>query len=299
MPLPGTQKRAALLFDRIFVVTEANRSIEEMAVPPQLTFGFADADRVYGQRFIKHLDARKHLLLKPDELSTDSPVERLLAQLDEEIERKAIRAGLRPRRPPPLVDQIASIAVTEAYAEFGIEVVPLFPDEQAFAASYGSGTAVAYQAALLNLPVVTEDAVPWDQVLAFREDPEALRKYRDLRLWIRSGITVDSLSEAVDIIAQKVDDYAWAIRKHGLETTLGAISAVLNWRPAAGAIVAASAAGAAGGPLWAALSGGLVITSEITAYVAKRMLDVQSVARGSHREVAILYDARRLAKRFE
>jgi hypothetical protein len=273
------------------LVTTLGRFADHETVPSELVFGFADADRLYARQLLRHLDSAPHLRIakRQERLTVNDPIVKLLAELARALDDHAI---LSP------VDRIACTALTEAYAKFGIDVIPIFPDQHAFSASFGSGPALAFQAALLNLPVVVEHALPWAQVLAFRADKEATRKYRDLRLWLRSGVSASTLSEAVDLIAQKVDDYTWAIRKHGLETRLGSFSSVLNWQSAGSAVVAASAAGAAGGPLWAALGGGLVLFSEISAYVVKRNLLARSISRGPHREVALLYDAQKRVEQF-
>jgi hypothetical protein len=165
--------------------------------------------------------------------------------------------------------------------EVGSPVIPL-------------GEQYAYQGVLNNIPVAVEEELSWGQVRQFRDGPEARRKYRDLHLWLSQGLHAESERHATDLIGQKLDDYRWAIGKHGLSTANEAISSLISLGtvvPAAGGVAAAAMHV---GPLWGALAGGVLAVSGAAAWVAKRLLALEDVKRGPHREVAYLYEIQTL-----
>ena len=131
---------------------------------------------------------------------------------------------------------------------------------------------------------------PGSKYLDFRSDPEAVRKYRDLRIWLRSGLEAQSAQHATDIIGQKIDDYQWAVKRHGFQTSLGAFKAIFDWKESKLTVAASAFAALTGGPIWAALAGGLGIAAQVGALLAERRLAAQDTIRGPNREVAILYD---------
>jgi hypothetical protein len=95
---------------------------------------------------------------------------------------------------------------------------------------------------------------------------------------------------AADIIGQKIEDNRWAIRRHGSQTSLGALKTIFDWKRSSFAIGASGAAAVIGGPVWAAIAGGLTMGVQAGAWVLERRIDEIDVGRGANREVAILYD---------
>lgn len=85
--------------------------------------------------------------------------------------------------------------------------------------------------------------------MEFRRDAEATGKYRDLRLWLQDGISGQSVAHATDIIDQKIDDYSWAIRKHGLSTVPGAVTYLFDWKKSAVMAPTTAAGNGRGWPL--------------------------------------------------
>lgn len=191
---------------------------------------------------------------------------------------------------PVVGDFFRSIA--SRLREMGANVIPSYATEDRFNKEFPDGHYLAYQAALESIPVVDNADLEWKQVLQVREDPSAVRKLRDLRLWLEVGVKAISVSEAQELIEQKIEDYTWALKKHGLKTTTGALSTLIDWKTPAGAAAAAVLA-APLGPIAAALAGGLVVAGKIAVWAVERRIDHQDAVRGAHREVALLYDLRR------
>jgi hypothetical protein len=153
-----------------------------------------------------------------------------------------------------------------------------------------AGNVIAYAAAIANLPIVATDDAAWDQIIEFRNDPDACGKYRDLRLWLQTGLKAESVQQATDIIAKKLEDYEWAITKHGLKSTIGNMKQIID-------LTATPPAGLAyllTGKVWAALmTGGLVIAAKVVLSVAEQRIDLSDVKRGKDSEIAILYDIKK------
>ena len=154
-------------------------------------------------------------------------------------QRKVIRLFMKGSHPKPgyTPQQVADVCrdsyvqtQVEAHRRAGFHVVPVYDHQRQFLMDFPSGGQTAYQAALANLPDVVEENATWDQILDFRKDKDAVRKYRALRLWLHDSLHARSLEEATDIICLKVEDYEWALRKHGFKTATGAISSILDWK---------------------------------------------------------------------
>lgn len=182
--------------------------------------------------------------------------------------------------------------LVEAYQRRGFDATPTYASHKLFYWDFDKGLKIAYDAALNNIPSISDTDVSWEQILEFRSDPDAKRKYRDLRYWLHYVLKAESVAQATDLLAQKIDDYEWAIRKHGFKTVLGAISQVFDWKQSAMTVAAAGMAGVIGGLVWSTVVSGGLIAGKFAASLAERKLDLSDVERSTNREVAILYDIR-------
>jgi len=260
-------KRDALLFDRVYARCTDPSSPPD--IPIELSFGLDSVeqslrsfDAAMGQ-----MAAQAFAGFSPDEMN------------------RAMGAS------PDDADTLGyDRELATQYAQAGIMGEWSYGSSGAFLRRFSEGEQRAYEGALSNIPLVLAESAAWDQILAFRADADAVAKYRDLRLWLRSGLKAESVQHAADIIGQKVDDYRWAIKRHGLQTSLGAFKTIFDWKESKLSLAATGLAAATGGPMWAALAGGLSVAVQIGAWVAERRLDARDVSRGANREVAILYD---------
>jgi hypothetical protein len=177
------------------------------------------------------------------------------------------------------------------YLRFGIMGEWAYSSKGIYLRRFTPGERTAYEGALNNLPLVSAKGVSWDQVIDFRKDPEAVRKYRDLRLWLREGLNAQTVEHATDIIGQKIENYRWAIKKHGFQTTIGAITQLFDWKESRLTLGAAGVAGMFGGPVWAAIASGLTVVAQIGTWLSERKLAKDEILRGPDREIAILFEA--------
>lgn len=151
-------------------------------------------------------------------------------------------------------------------------------------------------AALSTIPIAVEDKLSWEQIKDFRSDEDSVRKYRDLHLWLDDGLTAKTEQQAIDLIAQKIEDYHWAIRKHGIVATLEAVGCLLaagTMLPSAGGVVAALTQLDQRIAMIAGV--GLAIMG-VTAWVSKRIVELDDVKRGKNREIAYLYDIKQILR---
>jgi len=250
-------KRAALLFDRLYVGSDEGDRVD-FEIPPEMTFGFEDGDRL--------------ILPSLEELFRKAPPKN--GSIDTRL-----AYGLR--------------AVSRAYGKEGCIVVPSFSSYHAFDEEFSTGREIAFEGALKNISVVDDGKLDWNQIIDFRQDKDSLRKYRDLRLWLQNGLNANSPSEAADKIGAKLDAYDWAMKKHGLATVKSAITFLLDYKQAGIAASAAAAGAALGGPAGSALASGIVIAGQMTAWVLKRFIEKEDVKRGANCEVAYIHGINR------
>ena len=180
------------------------------------------------------------------------------------------------------------------YASRNIQVIPTYESDESFRKDFLNGSNIAYQAALNNIPVASADKLSWDQIRDFRNDKDATSKYRDLRLWFNDCFQTDSINEATDRIAQRIERYQWAINKHGIETKIGLISEVLSWENLA--VVGATTA-ILSEPLVGLLAGACLSVAKYSITLAKRRLDLETIRQEQFSEIAVLLEVQELLKK--
>ena len=267
---PTLGKTAALLFDKIhisaiYLPSKIKESINVGENPPaSLAFHISRIDEYAWRRLaIRNIRKLRESGFQP--LKEESP---------QCIKPSNINETLR--------------YTAEAYNEHGLSVVPLFQSEKEFAQVFTFGDQVAYQAVLAHVPLVDNKRISWEQVLEFRRDHEAKSSYRNLRFWLRYAFKGQSLDEAVNIIGQKLEDYKWAIKKHGLKTKIGAIKSLIDTKFLLGLAGGATVANILGGPIWSAMATGALTVSKMSLFIAERKLDLEDIKRKS--EVALIHE---------
>lgn len=151
-------------------------------------------------------------------------------------------------------------------------------------------------AAIENVAMVDEDALTWEQVLEFRKDTEARAKYRRFVRWIDNELKTKSPAEVQDLIAIRLDDYEWGLKKHGMKTALGSLSCVMDPKFLASAAAVVGASTLAGGELWAALSSATLAVGGAVVSFGKSYIDSLDERRKDNYEVAYIHDIKKLAK---
>lgn len=145
----------------------------------------------------------------------------------------------------------------------GANVSPLYDSAAARDAEYKLGDRAVLLAIADGVMVVDEDALAWEQVRQFRQDAEARASYRRFLHWLDREMVGKSTAFIADEISIRQDRYIRALRKHGIETVVGALERAIS----PGMLASASAAGAAvqfvmNQPIWSLLAaGGLALGS--------------------------------------
>jgi len=243
----------------------------------------------------------------PSDIKFDIPrVDELMNTLWNKLKRQIIFNSPKLKEPistftaddmSNIIDELFVRVRVECFRLSGYSVTPVYERQERYLLDYPSGNTLVYQAALENLPDIIEDHVSWEQIIEFRSDKEAIRKYRELRLWLEYSLSAQSVEHARDLIARRIEDYEWAIRKHGLKTTTGALSSIFSWEGLISVGAGIGIGGALGGPVWSALTGALITVGRASVWVAERMIEMQDIKHGPDAAVALIYDAKRLVQR--
>ena len=161
-------------------------------------------------------------------------------------------------------------------------------------ADFPTGRSEVLQAAMKEIALVREDELEWEQVLEFRKDAQARVKYRRFVRWIDTELKTASPDEVVEIMSVRLDDYEWALKKHGLQTFLGSLSCLLDLKflTATSATIATSAV--VGGSMLASLTGTSVIIGRSVLEFGTRLIDAHDSLRKENYELAYLHDVRKM-----
>lgn len=146
-----------------------------------------------------------------------------------------------------------------------------------------------------NLAIVDEEALDWEQVIEFRRDDEARKKYRRLTHWLNKEMLGKPREFIEDEIAIRHEDYTWALKKHGLKTLVGSLSATFDHR----ALIASSATAAgvayAGHDILGILAAAGVIVGKAVIELTRGWIDINDAKRGTNSEISYVYE---IGKRF-
>jgi len=122
-------------------------------------------------------------------------------------------------------------SVIERCAFYGFNIVPIYfsptdYEKQFMNITDNSINTPAISICINNLPEIIEDKLDWEQVLSIRKDKDSITKIRRLKNWLNTEILHKDESEMKSILDKAVDDYSFALKKHGIQTMAGAISTV-------------------------------------------------------------------------
>jgi hypothetical protein len=113
-----------------------------------------------------------------------------------------------------------------------------------------------------------------------------LSENTELHLWLESSLHAESELQAREIIDQKISDYRWAIKKHGIKTRIEIITSTLGLGAIVPSVAKAVTAGAVLGPVYGMVAGSGIAVAGVIAWATKRYLELEDIKRGENREIA-------------
>jgi hypothetical protein len=173
------------------------------------------------------------------------------------------------------------------YAREGIELTPVYHDPTEYDELQPDfqQTQEGVEVSLDFVPVAVEDELSWEQVLEFRRDTEVREKLRRMRRWFTLELQDKSEAEIRATLEEKLDDYSWALRKHGIQTTVGGFTSFL-----AAAAAPTTLSLLAASPL-VVTGGGIALAAGAVAWLANKQVERTELHRS---EIAYLHEVRKL-----
>jgi hypothetical protein len=175
-----------------------------------------------------------------------------------------------------------------------MRVVPVFPNCSVRNMQYREGERRAVQAVLSNVGIVDENALSWAQVMELRKDVDARRKYRRFLHWLDRDMVGKSLGYVQDEIASRLEDYKWALKKHGVKLITGTIEETLDGKYLAGVSGATASLSLAGLPTLGILTGAGLVLGRVVVKLVEQCIDRADLKRGPNSEICWVYEVQRL-----
>lgn len=285
-------KSAALSFDKIWVPADND------AIPKEVTFyGVSEEER----------SVMIHILMSEITLiARDTEYNKTIEPLrDLQLARDLVllnKADLLPQNAQEM-ERFLKNPVTANFAEmravsnalkrqYNLDVPVLYDSEKSKNREYKSGDYLVVCSILQDIALPDEEKLTWDQVLEFRKDINAKKKYRRLTHWLDAEMVGKPLSFIEDEIGQRLEDYNSALDKHGLRKITGSLLAALDPMT----LLAASGAyitGRSTGQEWIGmLTGASILLHKCAVCLKQEKLDLENVKR-SHPEIHFIYEVKK------
>lgn len=145
-------------------------------------------------------------------------------------------------------------------------------------------------AAISNIAMVDENSLDWQQIIEFRKDSETRKKYRRFVRWVDTEMKEKAPEEIEDLIAIRLDDYQWVLKKHGIKVSLGTLSCLLDPKFVGAVSATVAATAVAGGGVWAALAGASLAVGQAVVSFGTALIDGLDQRRKDNYEVAYIHE---------
>lgn len=114
---------------------------------------------------------------------------------------------------------------------YKIDVVPVYLDSTEFEEEldnhFENVQSKVISVCIDNFPKIAEENLRWEQVLDFKHDFDAVKALHRFHRWVRLELNEMNKSEIEDTLIKDLEDYKFALKKHGVLTTTGAISTII------------------------------------------------------------------------
>jgi len=189
---------------------------------------------------------------------------------------------------------LLSIHSGALWHEYSIDAVPLYVSYASFDEAYREGDRSFLVVSFSNIGIVDEQRLEWEQVSEFRRDNKSVESVKRVVHWFDNSFLGKSRQFVEEDISIRLSDFAYALRKHGIKTVLGTISAVLDGKFMFGSITtSAGLAWLTNDPAIGFLTEGLLLSGKILVHLSETLLDMRDIRRASGSELAFIHDVRR------
>jgi hypothetical protein len=178
----------------------------------------------------------------------------------------------------------AIYSISSFYRNRGVDLVPIYFSNQDFD-QVNKKEEIGLQLCLEAVSMVDESKLSWEQVIEFRKDKGARNKLIRLRQWFSVDLIKKDHNETQAIIEKKLEEYKWALKKHGIQTFVGGLTSVIPILVGPSFIQTFKS-----NQLEIAL-GGIALASGTIAWVTTKMIERQEIKRN---EIAYIYDVQKL-----
>lgn len=137
----------------------------------------------------------------------------------------------------------------------------------------------AYEICLSNIPIIVEERLKWKQVKDIRKDTASIEKIRRFRRWVDLELSGKSRNEVLELLESAMDDYKYALKKHGIMTAIGGLTTIIS--------ATSTVLGALSGDFSAQISAGLAVSGGLITYTATQLSDYFEKKR---EPIALIYE---------
>jgi len=203
---------------------ELTHFVMDMALAPFAMRGIKRdmSNSINKLRYIPHVMRNEPYIISEDRWRISSEDLKALNELDYDVKVEYMYSSNRNNGITKIIDY---------YSVLGVYLVPVFfsPTEHEKQFNQHSNELTkrpAISICINNFPEMVEEHLDWEQVLNIRNDKKSIIKVRRLKNWLNKEILCKSDSEMKSILDEAIDDYKFALKKHGIQTIAGAISTV-------------------------------------------------------------------------
>jgi hypothetical protein len=180
-------------------------------------------------------------------------------------------------------------------SKYGIGVTPILESEAARERLYRQGDVSAVYTLLSDVPVISEDGLTWEQVVEFRRDSAAKLSLRRMLHWLDGEMVGKSLSYIEEDVAIRLKDYDESVRKHGLHTVVGTLSALLDSKFLENAATVTGVSALLSGGIGALIAGAALTVSKASVHLAEVKIDAEEERSKAAGPIAFVVAARELS----
>jgi hypothetical protein len=285
-------KLAALCYDRVYGTVESED--DKDYIPDSIRFSGATETELQAKAVIDYGDAifswmkseliRENMKESVDKLRKDVPVNAAIYAI------KMMRDCYSNRFNTDELLMLFQKRIAKDFARaYEIPVVPIFQHSGISDFLYFGGEREAVWMTLHNIHIPDEKLLEWSQILEFRKDEDAKRKYRKLLYWLDKEMIGKSQSFVEESISINLEEYEIAMKKHGLKTIVATVEQALDGRIITGASSAVGALTLSGYPIFGILAGAGLIIGKIAVQLAKAKISFDDVEIGMHSEISWIY----------